>query len=428
MSLGNVGHHISVFHIDGTDSKKVPHIVNTCLAFIHGSLGSRDKFYIREKACQIFSLEQIKAAREILYTTLDPQTKYSYYGPRSKSATDRDKIFDAYEGIYSKMMKIDAENSTPVFSVPSVELNGLIYLMDPPHDSHQSCESKLKKMDDRISELHATFNNYVNIATSNNPPPTFAPRKVSKGIPPSTRNRLLSNASKRSASELSEDEGSVPEDDNGSDNDDAFVLPKKQQKKKIRRNSNNIASKPKIDTEKDSKSLKNPVLYSQMAKLPATKGTVKSSAAFRAAVPDVFLFNCHVKCNESDVKEFFTPYNIKINKVEKKSHALSARSSFKLSPETKEDYDKILNAEFLPDEICARKYIFRRGRVNTERKEQFVRNGPSQAMNGELSSATSRLLEELASLDPTRNSPVEGMDVSERKENTTNIEDGGSSK
>ena len=427
MTLGNVGHHISVFHIDGTDAKKVPHIVNSCLAFIHSYLSSRDKFFIRERVCNIFSLEQIKAAREILYKTLDPQNKYNYNGPRSKSASDRDRINDAYEGIYSKMMKIDADNSVPIFSVPSTELHGLMSLQEQQESTHASCDTKFKHMEERLTELAATFNNYVSIVSSGNQRPTFPARNIGKSsIPPATRNRLLSNASKRSASEVSDEETSVPEDVN-SENDDAFVLPRKQYRKKARRNSNGNSSTGQ-NTNVRENSNKGP-LYSQVAqkmtKLPATKGTVKSSSSFRAAVPDIFLFNCHVKCTTQDVEEFFNPYGINIRKVEKKSHELSARSSFKLSPETKDDYDKILCAEFLPDEICARKYIFRRGRINTDRKEQFQNNGSSLS-EPKLSTVTSDLLKELNALDPNRITEV--MDSTEEQGELSNTQNGSNSK
>ena len=63
--------------------------MNSCLAFVHSHFESRDKFFIREKVCSIFGLEQIKAARKVLYTAYDPQDKYTYQeGPKSKKATD----------------------------------------------------------------------------------------------------------------------------------------------------------------------------------------------------------------------------------------------------------------------------------------------------------------------------------------------------
>ena len=407
MTLGNVGHHISVFHIDGTDANKVPHIVNSCLAYIHGQLSSRDKLHIREKVCSNFSLEQVKAAREILFTTLDPNARYTYRGPSAKSASEREKIFDAYEGIYNKMVKLDSDNSTPVFSVPSTELIDLMSLHDSSQSRHISCEDKFKKMEDRFMELHATFNNFTKIITSTNPLPSVKGKSISKSIPPATRDRLMSNASKRSASDVSDEE--IVPDDVASGDDDAFILPRRQYRKKARMNSNNSTNQQKSKSE-------NPVpSYSQMtqkmAKLPATKGTVKTAATFRAAVPDIFLFNCHVKCTSKDIAEYFGPFDIKIRKIERKSHELSARSSFKISPETKDDYDKILSAEFLPEEVCARKYIFRRGRINTERKDQFQKKGPS-AVASELST----LLKEMEGSGSGLQVTGEAMDSTESQE------------
>ena len=240
-SLGMVGHHVSVFHLDGTDNETTPHIVNSCLAFVHGHFSSRDKLFIRDKVCNIFSLDQLKAAREILYTTHDPSKKYSYKGPHSKS--ERDRAHDAFEGIYNKISMLDSENKVPIFSVPSNELVALMNseLDDPSHipcerkikqveESMKVTDTRCKKMENDMEKLHATFNNFVAVMTSNNhltqrPVPSMG----NMSIPPKTRQRLISNASKRSASEMSSEEVTIPSDI--SDDDDAFVLPKQTRKK-----------------------------------------------------------------------------------------------------------------------------------------------------------------------------------------------------
>ena len=421
MSLGNVGHHVSVFNIEGKDGRKSPHIVNTCLAYIHSHFKCRDKFYIREKVCTVFTLEQIKAAREILYVTHEPEVKYSYRGPNSKNGSGRDKVHDAFEGIYIKMSKLDAAGCVPVFSVPSVEL--LDFMSSLKEFEHSTCEERFQKMEERsnkmekdMQDIYSTFKSFVAISTSGTSNPSFPSRSqtdFSRSIPPSTRNRLISNASKRSASELSQDEIVIPSD-LASEDDDAFVLPRAQ-RKKLRRGSKNKSPAKKINPSVGDNSKINPMSYSQMAskkpKPPATKGTVKSTATFRCAVADVFLFNCHVNCTEDDVRNHYDSCGIKVRKVEKKSHNLSARSSFKVSPESKDDYDKMLAPEYIPEDVCARKYIYRRGPVNAERKEAFLSNG--------LSSATRDLLTELDAMDPSR----ESMDI-EREASQTSTQNG----
>ena len=420
MSLGMVGHHVSVFHIDGTDENKTPHIVNSCLAYIHAQFSSKDKISIREQVCHIFSLEQIKSARKILFTTHEPDKQYKYNGPHSKS--ERDKAHDAFEGIYGKISKLDAENKVPIFSVPSSELLALIATtVEEP--SHVNCDTKFKKMENDMQELHATFNNFVSIVTSSRnhlgsrqPVP-----KGKKSIPPATRDRLLSNVSKRSASEMSNDEITIPSD--VSDDDD-FVFPKKVLRKRAKinsnsktpGNSNNRKQSGDVNPENTNKPS-----WSQVAQRkpppPATKGTLKTTTAFRGAVPEIFLFNCDVNVTAAHVAEHFNAYDIKVRKIEKKSHVLAARSSFKVSPETKEDYDKILSEEFLPEDMCARKYLFRRGRINTDRKEHFQKsNGLPNPVDY---SHASKLLQELDKLDPNR-ADVGDMDTQEEQKQTEN--------
>ena len=430
-SLGMVGHHVSVFHLDGTDNETTPHIVNSCLAFIHGHFSSRDKLFIREKVCNIFSLDQIKKAREILYTTHDPSKKYKYNGPHSKS--DRDRIHDAFEGIYNKISMLDSENKVPIFSVPSNELVALMTseLEDPSHlpceikikqmaENMKVSDAKYKKMESDVEKLHATFNNFVAVVTSNNQVPKCPVPSKAMSIPLKTRKRLISNASKRSASEMSNDEANLPSDISDDEDDDAFVLPK-QSRKKARVNSKHQ------DTQKDKKDDGNnnsnaKPSWSQVAQRkpppPSTKGKVKSTTAFRGAVPEIFLYNCDVNVTSTDVAEYFQSQSVKVRKVEKKSHQLAARSSFKVTPESKEDYDRILDEDVLPEDMCARQYIFRRGRINSERKDQFHGRGGNQN-TGELSNATKKLLKELEALEPTR-SDRDSMDTTGEQQQNEN--------
>ena len=110
------GNHESVFALDGPSGKV--HIIDSCLSYIHCLMSSRDKQDIRNKVCSKFSLEQLKVSRQRIYEVYDESgKKYKYNGPHSKN--ERDKILDAFEGIFSKMVKLDAEDKMPLFSVSS---------------------------------------------------------------------------------------------------------------------------------------------------------------------------------------------------------------------------------------------------------------------------------------------------------------------
>ena len=120
--LGKTGNHPSVFHIEGEDSPQSVQILNTCLSFIECQRSSKNKHYIRDVTCEKFGLENLKIAREVLYTTCDPDQHYGYNGPQPGKSTELQRMHDAFDGIYTKLVKLDAEKKTPSFSVPSKEL------------------------------------------------------------------------------------------------------------------------------------------------------------------------------------------------------------------------------------------------------------------------------------------------------------------
>ena len=111
MVLGTAGNHPSVFHIGDSDgnSGQNSHIVNSCLSLIHSYMSSRDKQYIKGIVCSTFSLEKLKEARECIFKYAAPDADYKYRGPNSKQ--ERDKISDAFEGIFAKLVKLDAEHT-----------------------------------------------------------------------------------------------------------------------------------------------------------------------------------------------------------------------------------------------------------------------------------------------------------------------------
>ena len=345
--LGSEGNHASVFNIgDNTN-----YITNSVLAFIQCHMPSRDKQFIKGKTCSIFSLNQLREARERLFKYHDPNIKYKYNGPHSKN--ERDKILDAFEGIYNKLTKLDAEKKMPTFTVSSTDL--LILLNANGADKiteghkHSDCDRKFEYVEKQLEEIKKTFHSFVTVVTSNS---SSIPQ--AKSIPPVIRQRLLSTSSKRSASEMSEDE-----DDNISitpsvevNPTDGFQIPKRQQQKVKR-------AKRTSNQENGS----NP-LYSAMAKKPRSKppstwGTTKSTSTLKGAVPDIFLYNCDSRVTTEDVQDHFCSVNINIKSIQKMSHENSQRSSFKLSLTSQNEYDQILDPESgkLPEGIAARKYI-----------------------------------------------------------------------
>ena len=129
--------------------------------------------------------------------------KYNYKGPHSKN--ERDKILDAFEGIYSKLIKLDAEKKMPTFTVSSSDLLILLNSNAPEKaddgKKHSEYDQRFGSIEKQLEELKQTFLSFVSVVTSNNQPVPPA-----KSIPPLVRDRLMSTGSKRGASEMSEDD------------------------------------------------------------------------------------------------------------------------------------------------------------------------------------------------------------------------------
>ena len=376
MVLGTVGPHDSIFIIEGDQTTKSMNIRNACLSVIHSYMSSKDKMFIREQIFQLFNLEEIKAAREVLYTSCDPEVKYKYNGPRSTTNV-RDKLNDAFEGIFSKLVKLDAEDSLPKFSVPSEDLMRILTVKDK---DHSSCDTKFervstefRKLSTEMSDLKQTFHSFVSVVTSDAKVNFDMP--AGNGIPLGTRQRLLSTGSKRSAGDLSEKDDVLTE----TDNEGGFEFPSLQRKR--------MAKRPRVTTPKKDAQPKH---FSDVVKTapkakpkpPAAVGTVKSTSSFKGAVDDIFMYNCDLRVSSNDIIDWFKGKEIIVRSVEKLSHQYASRTSFKVTPANKGDHDKIISGEYLPEGIAVRKFIHRRwnsdGKApNFGIQQQYRPNPPS---------------------------------------------------
>lgn len=368
MVLGTAGNHPSVFHIGDSDgnSGQNSHIVNSCLSLIHSYMSSRDKQYIKGIVCSTFSLEKLKEARECIFKYAAPDADYKYRGPNSKQ--ERDKISDAFEGIFAKLVKLDAEDNLPTFSVPSVELAELLTINGNNQKNHDSrfkdYDKKFENMESQIEEIKKTFHSFVSVVTSSNQPQL----PINRSIPPVIRNRLLSTGSKRSASEISSEDESV----SVADSQD-FQLPRNQRKKAKRAKKNNANETVPLSGYSTA-------VKKVREKPKSTWGTIQPTSRFKGAVPELFLYNCDRSVTSDDVLDYFKCQDINIRTIEKKSHVEAARSSFRISPSTQEEYDLISDGSVLPKGMAVRKFIPPRWKPNSER-QSITNSQVNEAIN-----------------------------------------------
>ena len=227
--------------------------------------------------------------------------------------------------------------------------------------------------------------------------------QLPKSFPPGVRSRLLSTGSKRSASEISDEDNdddviSVLDSESHINNSEGFQLPRRQrQKQKRSRISSNDESKSK---QSFSSILKKP-----KEKPPSTWGKAKATSSFRGAVSDIFLYNLDFDVTAKDVQDYFEANSVTIRKIERKSHEQAQRTSFRMSVATQEMYDLILEGSLLPEGVAARRFIPPKWNPNGE-KTKVTTSQLSKEINSSQVQKYLRELDDIASKD-IRNSRME---------------------
>ena len=319
---------------------QTPPLLNVCIAFIRCLMITKDKQYISNETCAGFDLSTIKKAREILFKYCDPNTRYVYQGQR-KDKSVRDKATHAFEGIFNKLRDLDAENITPKIACPAEEL----HLMPPIATKTEGklINERFERIETTIDELKSTLQ-------------TMAVAHTAPGIPPNTRDRLISEISVKGSSN---DANEVSYDTSESEIEiekEPYVLPKSQRKKIEKQ-------------EKRYQVREENILFSSVAKSDSRnvdikkkksiwgKVKVNTSCGLSGAVSDIFMHNCRVSVEENDVQDHLVAAGLNISKVKKASHENSVRRSFIISVASRDDYEKLLSGDYIPLDVGVRKYI-----------------------------------------------------------------------
>ena len=127
-------------------------IVNAVLSLMHGLSIQNDKSIISEAIVSRFDLSALKKAREVLFKTVDPVEKFTAYnGPQRGS--DRDKVMGAFDSVYTRMMKLDADDQMPIFLCPSEDLPTML-----THSAanHTACNITFSILDAGINSIKST--------------------------------------------------------------------------------------------------------------------------------------------------------------------------------------------------------------------------------------------------------------------------------
>ena len=328
-------------------------ILNSCLTFIKYLMASKDKNYIQDAVVSRFSLEAVMTAREELYKCCCPMDRYAYRGP-NKVINVRDRSIHAFEGIYTKLIEVDALNVMPVIACPSEDLGMLLRF----NSDSLIIDTRFQKLESEISDLKPTFHRYTEVVASSNQYPT--PDQAS-AIPPVTRRRLgsesfkrrrMENGVKQTGSSDVESEGSANEDEQ----EEQFHLPREQARQVARRS---YSDKVKAYSQQPATNRPQQAATNKPKRRPAIwgKATV-TNGQLSGNPPEIMMFNCRLRCKEEHVMDHFKALGIDLVKASNMTTYADARTrSFRLTVSSISDYDKIMTGELTDQCVGVRRFI-----------------------------------------------------------------------
>tara|TARA_B110000196_G_scaffold318913_1_gene335438 strand:+ start:24 stop:1310 length:1287 start_codon:yes stop_codon:yes gene_type:complete len=322
-------------------------ILNPCLSFIHSMMKTRDKSDIKDKTLSGFDLKDLMKAREAVFSpSMKPGEKYVYQGPHKSNA--REKRLQAFDGIFKKMKEIDAADSPIIYACSS----GDLHLLPPPASiDHAPCTEKINNlqmdMQQQIDMIKATFHSFTGIVAGK--PDTVTSLKSTTNMRP----RSESLKRKPSDSNVGDDapdksvfvEASVP--------DLGFSYQRDYRRKMARLDSKNQPPAANVAKPAQSQNTRREVWGKAEANTAGFRG-VPPKPRF---VPQVFLYRCDPAVStEENVKSYFISKSIKVLEVKQVSSAEAHFKSFKISVEKREDYDKLLSGNCIPEHVRARRF------------------------------------------------------------------------
>ena len=337
----------------GSNSDGDKPILNACLAYIKFLMHSRDKLFTVNAVCSKFDLNSIKAAREIIYKLMNPESDYSYRGPNG-AKTDREKSVHALEGILAMLKSLDQNGGLNVtFACPSDQLFLILEDTNETSSGNFVNSSRFRDLENKVAEIDMLKSAIIDLQSTISSVISL-PNKLStgagdSGFPPLSRDRSSSNVSvKRSRIDSAEEEVSTVDNQ-------GFVLPKKQQKKlKLREMQSTSGTGTYAKLVKDG----TPKPTTSKKQFTWGKALDKSSVGLRGAVPDVFLFRCDSGTTPIMVENHLSNEGISIAKIEQKSSSEARFKSFKISPQSVDDFDKLISGDHIPRYMKVREWIY----------------------------------------------------------------------
>ena len=365
---------------DGAEKHFSKVILNACLSFIRHLMSSKDKLFIREATTRRFDFDALKNAYKIVFEVANPELKCGFRG-KVKNAGIVERLNDAFEKIFDLLSKFDQEGTMPIFAYPFDEplsvlaANGGRNSLD--HDKRiEDLELGFAKMQDTLLTYAGVAGHQDDVfhpthpiaSTSRLTAPSAAPMSA---VSPTVRGRLESRGrlDSRSSSKRRRSDGD-DEYNTCDDSDSEFVLPNSQRKKLARREGHSYAAaasgKPRQVMSTQGQSSHSVRRQTNNTRKEGVWGKKKANHASNFGgvglfVPKVFIERCKNTTEAEYVKHFLMEENIGIINVELASHPDSKFRSFIVTVKTREDFDKLLSGEHIPEHIMIRQFYPPRG-------------------------------------------------------------------
>ena len=300
---------------------------NACLAFTRSEMMRNDQSTVIDTVSKNFSLEEIKASRELLYRNTGTRS-YKYVGPHDPATTSQ-KSAHCVTSIVNKLKELDLQNKKYQlkFLCSAEDLFRLLNFSSA--NSGNIAEHRMSMLENEMRDIKSKLNN-ANLPAPHVPSQIKGNQSMWPSLgEPASRINLLKHMSSASNASVSS--------------------PNKR--RRVDETSDNNVRTPK----------------------PVLKGRPPRSGLRGAESHSIFLFNFDEEATEKDVWDYFHEQKVSVINVRFRCHPESAVKRFIMRIKNKEDFDKVVLS--LPEFTGCRWYDPENRPNPNDRPKGYFNNG-----------------------------------------------------
>ena len=353
-------------------------ILNACLTYIKSLMSSHSAEFIQDATIRAFDVPSIKAARQMLFTQVDPVTHYGYRGPNVTAnviPTEKDRAVHAFSGLFAKLQELDRAGTMPIIACTSEDMHFFLrdnFSSNKSRAVDEKFEQLQSSLQDQINGIQQTLLNFI-------ARPVSTPQADVSAVP-ATPIRERGGSVSVQVKRKPDDTDDVMEVFDGTKEEPySFTRQYRRRLSKAARLDNNasahataqnLAQSSQQQSKPPNKSYRDAV----WGKVKVADNDFRGVPPKPRVVPQVFIYRCDPSTStEAKVYTYLKEkQNIGVLKVEQVSNPQSRWKSFKVSVDKKEDFDKLVSGHFLPEFVGVRRFFPPR-----ENREVSASSGPS---------------------------------------------------